>query len=80
MDTIKPEETGRRTPENLALPTAAKLALTIAEFCATHNISLPFYYELQKQGRGPRAMVVGRRRLISLEEAKRWREERTAAA
>jgi hypothetical protein len=56
------------------------LALTIPQFCKSHNISEAFYYELQKQGRGPRTMRVGRRRLISLEAAKEWREQNTAAA
>jgi hypothetical protein len=62
-------------PERQVLPA---LALTIPEFCRSHGISQAFYYELQKDGRGPRTMHVGRRRLISLEEAQRWREERTA--
>jgi hypothetical protein len=56
------------------------LALTIAEFCESHGISQAFFYLLQKQGKGPRTMRVGRRRLISMEEAQRWREKRTAAA
>jgi hypothetical protein len=72
------EPQGRRPVA--AVPTESKLALSIPEFCATHNISPAFYYELQKAGRGPRTMAVGRRRLISLEEAARWRAERTAAA
>jgi hypothetical protein len=54
------------------------LALTISQFCRSHGISQAFYYELQKDGKGPRTMHVGRRRLISLEEAQRWREARTA--
>jgi predicted DNA-binding transcriptional regulator AlpA len=56
------------------------LALTIPAFCRSHGISEAFYYELMKDGRGPRTMVVGRRRLISIEAAKQWREERTAVA
>jgi predicted DNA-binding transcriptional regulator AlpA len=56
------------------------LALTIPEFCRSHGISQAFYYELQKDGRGPRTMRVGRRRLISVEEAQRWREKRTVTA
>ncbi len=57
-----------------------KLALSIPEFCQAHGISEAFYYELQKHGRGPRTMRVGRRRLISIEEAQRWREGCTSAA
>lgn len=58
-------------------PPPPTLALTIRQFCASHNISEAFYYELQKHGKGPRTMQVGRRRLISLEEAKHWRELNT---
>ncbi len=54
-----------------------KLALTIPEFCRSHSISEAFYYELQKRGEGPHTMAVGRRRLISIEEAQRWRAKRT---
>jgi hypothetical protein len=79
MATIRAEVTGR-APAVAAPNASSKLALTIKEFCATHNISEAFYYELQKDGRGPRTMVVGRRRLVSVEEARRWREERTATA
>jgi hypothetical protein len=82
MDTVEPQVTGRRSGKRkqspVTVPTESKLALSISEFCATHNISEAFYFELQKLGRGPRTMSVGRRRLISLEEARRWREECSA--
>jgi hypothetical protein len=65
----------RARPLARAPPT---FALTMPEFCVSHNISEAFYYMLQKDGRGPRTMRVGRRRLISVEEARRWREERTS--
>jgi hypothetical protein len=58
--------------------TSPKLALTIREFCAAHGISHAFYYELKKCGKGPREMEVGARRLISIEEAARWRAARTS--
>jgi hypothetical protein len=77
MDSITREITGRRGSETHEPPT---YALTIKQFCATHNISLAFYFELQKRGEGPRVMNVGRRRLISIEEAARWREARTETA
>jgi hypothetical protein len=59
---------------------APVLALTIPQFCKSHGISEAFYFELQKQGRGPRTMRVGRRRLISIEAAQAWREAATVAA
>jgi hypothetical protein len=80
MTTTEPQVTGRRRREAITVSTESKLALSIPEFCATHNISEAFYYELQKLGRGPRTMTVGRRRLISLEAAKAWRKARTAVA
>lgn len=68
----RPEVTGRRIGDT---PT---LALTIRQFCDSHNISHAFYYELKKDGKGPREMEVGARRLISVEEAARWRKALTA--
>jgi hypothetical protein len=66
----RPEVTGRSGGDT---PT---LALTIRQFCDSHNISHAFFYLLQQRGEGPRVMRVGSRRLVSIEEAKRWREER----
>jgi hypothetical protein len=57
-----------------ALP---KLAMSIREFCKQHMISEDFFYSLQRQGKGPRMMHVGARRLVSVEEAARWREANT---
>ena len=58
--------------------TPPKLALTIREFCDSHNISPAFFYMLRKAGKAPRVMHVGARRLISIEEAARWRAARTS--
>jgi hypothetical protein len=63
------------TTEKYATPAA----YSIESFCKAHGISTAFFYLLQQRGEGPRVMKVGARRLISFEEAKRWREERTAA-
>jgi hypothetical protein len=54
------------------------LALSIRQFCDAHNISHAFSYLLQQRGEGPRVMKVGSRRLISVEEAARWRAARTS--
>lgn len=48
-------------------------ALSPAEFCASHGVARTTFYELIKQGRGPRLMKVGRRTLISQEAAAEWR-------
>lgn len=71
-----PGVTGRKPPGGDAL----KLALTISEFCRAHGISKAFFYLLQARGQAPRVMKVGARRLISVEEAQRWREAQTAAS
>lgn len=82
MAIVRPEVTGRScgvtTLEAEISP--LKFALTIREFCQSHNISPAFFYLLQQRGEGPRVMHVGSRRLISLEEARHWRAGRTAAA
>jgi hypothetical protein len=76
MSTIS-NRSGETAPQRTHTQAPPTFALTIPEFCASHNISEAFYYELQKGGRGPRTMRVGRRRLISVEEAGRWREAQT---
>ena len=48
-------------------------ASTVAQFCADHNISRTTFYQLVKDGRGPRFMKVGRRTLISDEAGADWR-------
>lgn len=49
-------------------------ASTIREFCDDYRISERTFYALQKQGRAPRLMKVGRRTLISQEAAAEWRK------
>ena len=56
---------------------------TVAQFCDDHNIGRTLYYQLEKDGKAPRSMKVGRRRLISAEAAAEWRarmERETAEA
>ena len=79
----RPEVTGRRGGDTAdgAKRTNIEidpLALTIRQFCDAHNISHAFFYLLQQRGEGPRLMKVGSRRLVSVEEAARWRAARTA--
>jgi hypothetical protein len=80
MVTVRPEVTGRSSGVKEAENGPLKFALTIREFCESHNISSAFFYLLQQRGEGPRLMHVGSRRLISIEEARRWRDARTAAS
>ncbi len=53
-------------------------AYSIAAFCEAHGISRGLYYILESKGAAPKTMRVGRRRLISKEEAARWREALTS--
>jgi excisionase family DNA binding protein len=54
---------------------------SVAEFCHQHGISRGTFYKLLGEGRGPKAVKVGRRTLISSEAAEEWRRrmEREAA-
>ena len=50
---------------------------SITGFCEAHRIGRSFFYKLLKEGRAPRTMEVGRRRLVSREAAAAWREQMT---
>jgi predicted DNA-binding transcriptional regulator AlpA len=52
-----------------------KDAYSIPEFCRRHGISESFFFAEMKEGRGPRTMKIGHRRLISKEAAAEWRRE-----
>lgn len=54
---------------------APQAAYTIAEFCQAHRISRTHLHNLDKAGKGPRKMKVGRRVLISPEAAADWRRQ-----
>jgi hypothetical protein len=61
-------------------PPIERAAYSIDQFAQAHGLSVAMYFKLRGQGLGPEEMHVGRRRLISLEAAARWRAERTAAS
>jgi predicted DNA-binding transcriptional regulator AlpA len=56
------------------------LGYSIQEFCTAVGISLSFFYELKQARLAPRAMKLGTRRIISVEEAQNWCRERTEAS
>jgi hypothetical protein len=70
----------RAPPDDLFDDDDGADAFGIPEFCRRHHISESFYFKLQALGLGPTTMRIGRRVLISAEEAARWRAERTAAS
>jgi hypothetical protein len=53
---------------------------TVNQFCASHNISRTALYQFWQEGRGPRYMLNGVRRLITAEGAAEWRRDREAEA
>jgi hypothetical protein len=60
-----------------AMPTGA---FSIRQFCAAHDISEAMFFKLKAMGLAPDTMSVGRRTLISIESAAKWRREREEAA
>lgn len=47
---------------------------TIPEFCESHRISPKVFRDLDRLGLAPKAFFVGKRRLISAEAAREWRQ------
>jgi hypothetical protein len=81
----RPEVTGKKLniadgklKDNEPPPPPPRMALSIREFCYSHNISEDFYFKLKRQGKGPVEMKVGTRTLISIEAAADWRRAREA--
>jgi len=57
-----------------------KACYSVDEFCSAHSISRAMFYKLLADGKGPRTMAVGARKLISHEAAADWRRQMEAAA
>ncbi len=73
----------KRAHARRALPAVYELAaFSVFGFCLAHGLSRSLFYRLLRSGAGPRIMKCGRRTLISVEAAQRWRRarERVAAA
>ena len=69
--TPKKKKVKRRRRERL--PGDESEAASIEMFCRKHGISVAYYYELRKDGLAPREVTIGRRILITKEDAARWR-------
>lgn len=65
--------------DTLPSQTTARV-LSITEFCHRYGISRSGFYTLQKNGAGPRIIVLGRRRLITTEAAEQWLGELEASS
>jgi hypothetical protein len=55
------------------LPGDESEAHSIEGFCRKHGFSIAFYYELRKAGLTPREVTLGRRVLVTKEDAAAWR-------
>jgi len=85
-DAVEPNDDPEEAPATVSSAYRARApplppgAYSVEQFCRAHDISIGHFYALLKAGIGPRLMKVGIRTLISVEEAARWRAERTAAS
>lgn len=54
----------------------APAAYKIRQFCDAHGISASYYYEMQREGLGPREMHLGAKgKRVSIEAAADWRRQ-----
>jgi hypothetical protein len=60
--------------------TTPRLAFSVDEFCDAHSVSRTHLYEMWREGAGPRYMLAGSKRLITMEAAADWRAEGERAA
>ena len=51
---------------------------SIEDFCQRYGFSRGHYYNLKYQGKGPREMKLGRRKIITDQAAADWEQEREA--
>lgn len=58
---------------NMTTETVERRAYSVAEFCASYNVSKSTFYKMARNGTGPRLMRVGERTLVSVEAADEWR-------
>lgn len=47
-------------------------ALSVEKFCELHDISVSFFYKLKKQGKAPKTLQIGARRIITPDAVKDW--------
>ncbi len=71
----------KRARARRALPPVYELgAYSVYGFCLAHGLSRRKFYYMRRAGEGPRVMKCGRRTLISVEAAQRWRRARERMA
>ena len=76
----KPRKPKKTTPQKrLRMENVPLQAMSIEQFAHAHGINRTTVYELLKKGEGPECMRAGKRRLVTLEAAARWRAKRESA-
>ena len=55
-------------------------AVTVSQFCEKYRIGRTHFYQLLKDGNGPRLMKVGRRTLVSAKAESDWVEQSEQAS
>lgn len=71
---VAAEKSRNRLARRVAAATSAD-AFTVDELCERHRICRSLLYALWRKGKGPARMKVGRRTMISVEAAVRWRQQ-----
>ena len=54
--------------------------MTVRQFCDCYNLSHSTFYRLQRAGKGPVTMRIGRRVLIPNEQAREWARAQLSVA
>ncbi|MGF6636848.1 putative DNA-binding transcriptional regulator AlpA [Paraburkholderia sp. MM6662-R1] len=65
---------GLSDPKTAVAETDPRRVFTIDEFCGAYHLSRSFYYRLRHTGRGPREVHLGRKVVISVDDARAWED------
>ena len=71
-------KTPPESPGGYGRPPAEPAAYSVAEFAEAHGFARSYFYVMLREGTAPKTIKLGRRRLITREEAQRWRERMVA--
>jgi excisionase family DNA binding protein len=63
----------KKSKETDSTPLNQLSAMTVDQFCATHNVSRSKFYQLVQMNKAPKCFWCGNQRRISIEAATEWR-------
>jgi hypothetical protein len=72
MTPKEPHPQGDNPEAGTKKPNIERVAYTVTEFCAAYRCSRTHMYKLWKSGLGPRRRYMGRRFIITVEDAVAW--------